>query len=404
MLNHKTIKTIIILAFCLVALVGAEEKGETKIEPKLVYEKRFDFEIEEGRIGKDGSVFPTIFVTKDNRILFFDKSGIIHKEISFTCPGNIVKLSEDGKYVIIAHFLQKSGTTITKTDFSIYDSNGKKIVSKVLENVRPSDILLTADANAIILFHDDPETMPWGISFYDGKLNLLLEYSNNDFELTPVPGSHWRNPGYNRAWLNKNSKFLVGTGSKRGIFGLYVFDIWGTLKHYEHFDSLVIGKAMVSKDGNLIGVILFEYFGYTRKINDGISKIVILDHQRIVDSKVLSEESKGSELLETPIVFSENSHFLSFTYLDTVFLYNVKSHKLHRYSNLGFNKMHVLDCFDNGNVLLIGENNYVVMLDERGEILIRRQVDGPILDAVLSQKGINIITSKGLFIFEGGAQ
>jgi hypothetical protein len=43
MLNHKTIRTILIItALCLVSLTRAEEKEETKIELIPVYEKTFD--------------------------------------------------------------------------------------------------------------------------------------------------------------------------------------------------------------------------------------------------------------------------------------------------------------------------------------------------------------------------
>jgi len=403
-MNKRGLMIIIISALCLISLAQAEEKEDTKIEPKLVYEKRFDFEIEQGKIGEDGSIFPTIFVTKDNRILFFDKNSNIRKEISFACPGNIVKLSEDGKYVIIAHFLQKSVTEFTATNFEIYDSNGKIIVNKVIENVRPSDILLTRDANAIILFQDDSETMPWGISFYDGKLNLLREYRNDDFKLTCVPGSHWRNPGYNYAWLNKNSRFLVGTGSNRGIWGLYVFDVCGTLKYYEHFDSLVIGKAMVSNDGNLLCAILFKYFGYARKINDGVSKLIIWDNHKIADTKVLSNETKGSEFLRTHIAISEGNHFLAFAYFDTIFLYETQLSKLHRICNLGITHPHVLDCSERGDILLAGDSGYIMMIDNNGETLIKTQLEGTILDGTLSREDISIISSRGAFILKKGAQ
>lgn len=120
--NIITVK--IVASLCLASLAKAEE---TTIEPRLVYEKKFDFEIDQGKIGDDGNLFPTIFVTKDNRVMFHDNQGRTTKSIKVD-KRETVTLSEDGKSLIIHNTPENWWIKGVKKTWQVFDQIGNIIV------------------------------------------------------------------------------------------------------------------------------------------------------------------------------------------------------------------------------------------------------------------------------------
>ncbi len=174
MLNIRNITKVIALVLCLTALARAGEKEEGKIEPKLIYEKRFDFEIEQGKIGDDGSLFPTIFVTKDNRILFFDKNGRTYKTLTLNKYQHPI-LSEDSKYLGILNYPEDWWEKHVDISIELYDSMGQ-----LLWRIKPKgklyyDISIVDNPLGIaISAWDEFEFI--GVDFYDRKGAILKSY------------------------------------------------------------------------------------------------------------------------------------------------------------------------------------------------------------------------------------
>jgi len=171
-MSKKNLMIIIISALCLISLAGAGEK-ENKIEPKLVYEKRFDFEIEQGKIGEDGSLFPTIFVTKDRRVLFTDNRG--NKKKTYRLSNNHkIFFSEDGKYVGIVYYPDRwweVGITI-----DLYNNKGDKISRIDLKDNLEPILIIGKNANYIVVQKLGMDELE-GIDFYSQEGRLVKSYS-----------------------------------------------------------------------------------------------------------------------------------------------------------------------------------------------------------------------------------
>ncbi|MEO0127897.1 MAG: hypothetical protein ABIL44_09130 [candidate division WOR-3 bacterium] len=406
MLSKRTLMITIISALCLVSLAGAEEgKSESKIEPKLVYEKHFDFEIEQGKIGDDGSLFPTIFVTKDNRVLFLDENGNVHKTLSFTWPNYIAKISDDGKNVIVMTPFNRDKNEF---DVKIYGTSGKVIVQKRMSFTTgvPVDIFLTKGAKDVIIFFAGGDLVePCGIGFYDGKLDLRKLYTRDDFERPLVPGSYWRNPGFNGAWLNeKEQSFLIGVGSNINSYGVYIFEVpTGELKYYEYFDTLVTGRCTVSNDGTKFVCVACESY---RKIFDKngqniLSYIIVSEQNKVKFATMLSRDSKPEWLPEIPLVFSQNNHYLVAAFDDTIFLYNFRLSQLTKLHSPTGKRLNAIDVTNDRSILITDEKGTISILDSADNLIFQKEFARPLVEFKYFPKTerLIMITPKGAFNF-----
>ncbi len=403
MLSIRTITTLTALVLGFISLVGAEE-GESKIEPKLIYERRFDFEIEQGKIGDDGSLFPTIFVTKDNRVLFLNKDGNVHKTLFFNWPNYIAKISDDGKNVIIMTPLNQEKNEFT---VKIYDTSGRAVVQKNLSfnYGKPVDIFLTKGAKDVIIFFAGGDLVePCGIGFYDGKLNLSKLYTKRDFERPLVPGSYWRNPGPNFAWLSKNNQYLAGIGSNIESFGLYVFDIEGQIIISRYFDTLALGKLMTSDDAQIVVCIAYDSYKkiLSQKAQNIASYILLLGKNEVMQITDFIKNVRYSEISKMNLVFAPKAYYFAIAAGDSLFRYDTKSHKMDIYANLKIGKLSVLDCFDDGTILITSDNNYLILIEGNGEISIKYHLNNPIVDVYLqsTRDRINVLTLSEVLVVQ----
>ena len=394
---------MVISVLCLISFAGAGEK-ENKIEPKLVYEKRFDFEIEQGKIGEDGSLFPTIFVTKDNRVLFLDKEGNVHKTLSFVWPNYIAKISDDGKNVIIMTPVNQEKNEF---DVKIYDVSGKTIIHKKMSfnYGRPVDIFLTKGAEAVIIFFAGGDLIePCGIRFYDGKLNLQKLYTKSDFERPLVPGSYWRNPGFNGAWLEKNSKYLIGVGSNIASYGIYIFAVaTGELKYYTYFDTLVIGKCMVSGDGTKLIYTACESYRkiFNKNGRNVMSYVIALDQNKVKFATLLSQDFKPEWLPSISLAFSPNSQFSVVAFNDTIFLCDFSLSQLNKLQSPTGKKVIIIDVTDDRNILTIDEEGTISVTDNTGNLIFQKELLQSIAEIryFSQRKKLIVLTRKEAFNF-----
>jgi len=406
-MNKRGLMIIIISALCLISLAGAEEKESgSKIEPKLIYEKRFDFEIEQGKIGDDGSIFPTIFVTKDNRALFTDKKGRTLKILD----GNtdIVKVTEDGKNLITAKYTGDEQRKKEVWMITIYGLLGEIIEKKSIAFNQGylSDIFLDPTTKNVAVFLSGSDfTSPYGIAFYDKHLNLLKLYTAGDFERPIVPGSIWKNLGLEFQLQSKNGQYLIGIGDNDQSCAIYVFDIGKSeLLYSRYFDTLLIGSAMISNDGSILACVTCH--SLRRIIRDGIKNCGIF--LTIIDIPAndwrfvpLSQKFYSTIIPPRPhIVFSSNGKYFAFAYGDTLLIYDCNTYNFTNWGGFGADQIVVLSCSDKG-VVVAKNKNEAIMVEKTRTIKWRRQFTKEIIDAHFStdMRRLNVLLVNGIQIF-----
>jgi hypothetical protein len=252
MLNHKTIKTILtITALCLISLARAEEKEGSKIEPKLVYEKHFDFEIEQGKIGDDGSIFPTIFVTKDNRIIFYDVHGRIAKSIKLN-KGETGTLSKDAKYLVIQNIPEDWGQENTEKKWQVFDQAGNIIAKGSYNEPYAIFLQLVRDKTRIFMAKGTTERVI-KLEFYD-KAGILSNSITEESLSQYITGT---NKYYALGVNEVSSQYILARlenpriNEERGSW-LVVFDTDGKIIWKKQIREHYILSATISCDGRYI--------------------------------------------------------------------------------------------------------------------------------------------------------
>jgi len=260
-INFRSITiTVIVAVLCFVVLAGAEEE-ESQFEPKLVYEKKFDFEIAHGKIADDGSLFPTIFVTKDNRVLFFNENGKIKKTLKLT-EHQFPVLSEDAKYVGVLSYPENWWKKEVDTPIELYDYTGKMLWRLIPEGEYLRDITINKDAQGIAI-------ASWTgmgdefvrADFYSKEGKLLKSY------IAPAP--------FPLDSTLTTDKILIKVGQK-----IVKKPSWGLLPLEKYF---CLGKTMVSaeqyfysiaKDAQRSWLAVFRHNGDIVKIIDIIGEAI----------------------------------------------------------------------------------------------------------------------------------
>ena len=129
---------------------------------------------------------------------------------------------------------------------------------------------------------------------------------------------------------------------------------------------------------------------------------MILNRNKVIQTVLLSRNSDYSDILdlsESPILFSPNNQYIAFDLNDTCFLYDLEVLKLlFKVSVSGINPIEVVDCFDDGDVVVKGSDGDVAVLNKNGEVKFRLKSIAPIQDLYLSHstKEVVLLTSKGV--------
>jgi len=247
MLSRKNLMITIIFALCLVSLAQAEEKEGSKIEPKLVYEKHFDFEIEQGKIGDDGNIFPTIFVTKDNEVLFYDNLGRIKKRLTLENRG-AATISEDGKYVTILRNSENWWRKDVEKSWQVFDLSGKLITKGSYTDPYLCVIQLLQNGQRIVVFRGTLER--WvDIQFYNNSGQLLNTYKFSNIIADNTTMSYYR---WTEMSSEVNNYIAVFASNEKDRAWLAVFNADGYKIEQKRIPDTWIWDIAISPDGRYI--------------------------------------------------------------------------------------------------------------------------------------------------------
>lgn len=174
-IHPKRFINLLITMLGFITLTKAQ--GTSRFEPKLAYEKKFDFKITRGRIANE-NIFPTIFVTEDNLILFINKDGKIKLKRLYPKSHQFI-LSEDAKYIGILP--RPKDWWEKERQIEVYSYTGKRLCRFVPKGKYDLFVIICQNAQGIIVQKVvGMNGLDW-IDFYSREGQLIKSYSSVPF-------------------------------------------------------------------------------------------------------------------------------------------------------------------------------------------------------------------------------
>ncbi len=173
-IHPKRFINLLITMLGFITLTKAQETS--KFELKLAYEKKFDFKITRGRIA-DENIFPTIFVTNDNLILFINKDGKIKLKRLYPKSHQFI-LSEDAKYIGILP--RPKDWWKKERQIEVYSYTGKRLCHFIPKGKYDLFVIICQNAKGIVVQKAGMDDLAW-IDFYSREGHLIKSYSSMPF-------------------------------------------------------------------------------------------------------------------------------------------------------------------------------------------------------------------------------
>jgi len=416
---RNIIMAIAVATLCLVSWVGAQEgKSESKIEPKLVYEKRFDFEIGHGKLADD-KIFPIILLTKDfdkkghnryGKVLFFDENGKKITTLNLT-DNQLPVLSEDGRYVGVVSF----------SKVELYNYTGKMLWRIIPAKNYYPDISIAKNAEGIAISY---WTQSAGFACVDfstkgGEITKTFT-APKPFPADSTPSSdtvlqiaqaikvdpHWQaNPV--REFVSRNATLMTvgdhflcrAKDGKRSWIA--IFNANGDVRVLKEFWDQDIETLVMSPDcTRLIFNSRPSFYSRYYQVLKGNAINVNVELYNIPENKqnkieINTQYGKNAPCWRT-FRFSDNGKYFLMIADSELLLGDVQANEANYYWRVP--KGAGIDfavLTTNGNyVLCVLEDGKTVVLDRQGNEIIELESGGKIIDAKITEKEKTIIILK----------